>query len=336
MSKTLYIPKDYSSAISLRETQHAIKYIKDVFQQALSFALTLDRVTAPLIVRKGSGINDDLNGVERKVEFSTKEIEHDAEVVQSLAKWKRLALYRYGYKSGEGIYTDMNAIRRDDDTDNVHSIFVDQWDWEKVITEADRNIEYLKETVRFIVKTIAFTKRKLKFRYPSLKFSICEDVFFITSQELEDMYPDKSAKERERLITKQHKTVFIMQIGCTLKSGQRHDGRAPDYDDWSLNGDLMLWNDVLENALEISSMGIRVNAQSLKNQLEICNAMDRSKYEYHRLILDNTLPLTIGGGIGQSRLCMLLLEKAHIGEVQASVWPSAMIDECAQNGIILL
>ncbi len=336
MSKSLYIPKGYKSAISLRETQHAIKYIKDVFQQALSFALTLDRVSAPLIVRKGSGINDDLNGVERKVEFSIKEADSEAEVVQSLAKWKRMALYRYGYKPGEGIYTDMNAIRRDDDCDNVHSIFVDQWDWEKVIEESDRNVEFLKDTVRFIVKTVAYTKRKLKLRYPELRFGICENVFFITSQELEDMFPDKSPKERERLITKEHKTVFIMQIGSVLKSGVRHDGRAPDYDDWSLNGDLLFWNDVLDNALEISSMGIRVNAQSLKEQLEICNAADRSRFEYHKLILNDTLPLTIGGGIGQSRLCMLLLEKAHIGEVQASVWPEETMKECAANGITLL
>jgi len=336
MSRELIIPEGYKSALTLRETQHAIKYIKDVFQQALSFFLTLDRVTAPLIVQKGSGINDDLNGVERKVEFSTKEIDKEAEVVQSLAKWKRLALYRYGYNAGEGIYTDMNAIRRDDDADNIHSIFVDQWDWEKVIGEGDRNLEYLKTIVSFIAKAIAFTKRKVSLRYPQLKGHICETPFFITSQELEDMYPDKTAKERENIITKEHGTVFVMQIGGKLKSGEKHDGRAPDYDDWSLNGDLLYWNDVLGSALEISSMGIRVNAQSLKNQLEICDAMDRSRFEYHRLILDGTLPLTIGGGIGQSRLCMLLLEKAHIGEVQASVWFDEMMKKCAESGIILL
>ncbi|MBE6826539.1 MAG: aspartate--ammonia ligase [Ruminococcus sp.] len=336
MSRTLYLPEDYKSALTLRETQHAIKYIKDIFQQALSFALTLDRVTAPLLVRKGSGINDDLNGIERKVEFSIKEIETDAEVVQSLAKWKRMALYRYHYNAGEGIYTDMNAIRRDDDTDNIHSIFVDQWDWEKVITAEDRNLEFLKTTVSAIVKAIAYTKRKVSLRYPELKRTICDTPFFITSQELEDLYPDLPAKERERLITKEHGTVFIMQIGGKLKSGAPHDGRAPDYDDWSLNGDLMFWNDVLDNALEISSMGIRVDAASLQKQLEERDALDRYQYDYHRMIQEGTLPLTIGGGIGQSRLCMLLLEKAHIGEVQASVWPSEMMETCAEKGIVLL
>ncbi|MDD6279033.1 MAG: aspartate--ammonia ligase [Ruminococcus sp.] len=336
MSKSLYIPKDYKSALTLRETQHAIKYIKDIFQQALTFALTVDRVTAPLIVRKGSGINDDLNGVERKVDFSIKEIESDAEVVQSLAKWKRMALYRYGYTAGEGIYTDMNAIRRDDDTDNTHSIFVDQWDWEKVITPEQRNIEFLKETVRYIVKAIVYTKRKVRMRYPQLKAQINGNPFFITSQELENLYPDKTPKERERLIAKEHGTVFVMQIGGLLESGIKHDGRAPDYDDWSLNGDLLIWDDVLDNALEVSSMGIRVNSESLKSQLALCNAEDRLKYDYHRMIADGTLPLTIGGGIGQSRLCMLLLEKAHIGEVQSSVWPEEMAEKCAENGIILL
>ncbi len=336
MSRTLYLPKDYKSALSIRETQHAIKYIKDVFQQALSFALTLDRVTAPLIVQKGSGINDDLNGVERKVEFSIKEIESDAEVVQSLAKWKRMALYRYHYHAGEGIYTDMNAIRRDDDTDNTHSIFVDQWDWEKVITKEQRNVEFLKDTVRSIVKAIAFVKRKVGLRYSDLAGTICDTPFFITSQELEDLYPDRTPRERERLITKEHGTVFVMQIGGKLASGQQHDGRAPDYDDWSLNGDLLFWDEALDNALEVSSMGIRVDADSLQTQLEACDALDRYQYTYHRMIKDGTLPLTIGGGIGQSRLCMLLLEKAHIGEVQASVWPSEMIKACAEKGIVLL
>ncbi len=337
MSRELYIPKDYKSKLTLRETQHAIKYIKDVFQQALSFALTLDRVTAPLIVRKGSGINDDLNGVERKVEFTIKEIDgKEAEIVQSLAKWKRMALYRYGYKPGEGIYTDMNAIRRDDDTDNLHSIFVDQWDWEKVITREQRNEDYLKETVKAIVKAIAYTKRKVRLRYPVLDGAICEDPFFITTQELEDMYPDKTPKERERLIVQEHKTVFLMQIGGALKSGIKHDGRAPDYDDWSLNGDILMWNEVLDNAFEVSSMGIRVDEKSLESQLEICGATDRMQYDYHKMIADGTLPLTIGGGIGQSRLCMLLLEKAHIGEVQASIWTDEMTEKCKENGIVLL
>lgn len=337
MSKSLILPEGYSSALTLRETQHAIKYIKDLFQQTLSFALTLDRVSAPLIVRKGSGINDDLNGVERKVDFTIKEIDNkEAEVVQSLAKWKRMALYRYGYNPGEGIYTDMNAIRRDDDTDNLHSIFVDQWDWEKVITRDQRTIEFLQETVKNIVKAIVFTKRKVNLRYPIFKTTLKEEVFFITTQELEDQYPDKTPKEREDAVCKEHGTVFIMQIGGKLKSGQRHDGRAPDYDDWSLNGDLFFWNETLQKAIEISSMGVRVDETSLQSQLAEADALDRNKYDYHKMITDGTLPLTIGGGIGQSRLCMLLLEKAHIGEVQASIWPDDMIQACAEHGITLL
>lgn len=336
MSRELYIPEGYKSPLTLRETQHAIKYIKDIFQQALSFALTLDRVSAPLIVRKGSGINDDLNGVERKVDFDIREIGREAEVVQSLAKWKRMALYRYGYAPGEGIYTDMNAIRRDDDTDNTHSVFVDQWDWEKVITREQRNVNFLKDTVRSVVKAVAYTKRKVSLRYPQLGGKICEEPYFITTQELEDMYPDKTSHERERLITKEHKTVFLMEIGGVLKGGQKHDGRAPDYDDWSLNGDILFWDDVLDDSLEVSSMGIRVDENSLKSQLAACNAEDRMQYDYHKMIANCTLPLTIGGGIGQSRLCMLLLEKAHIGEVQSSIWSDEMIEKCAQNGIILL
>ena len=258
MSRSLYIPEGYKSALTLRETQHAIKYIKDIFQQSLSFALTLDRVSAPLIVKKGSGINDDLNGIERKVDFSIKEIDGEGEVVQSLAKWKRMALYRYGYKPGEGIYTDMNAIRRDDDTDNTHSIFVDQWDWEKVITKENRNIDFLKDTVRQVVKAIAYTKRKVGLRYPDIAGTICEEPYFITTQELADMYPDKTSHERERLITMEHKTVFLMKIGGKLASGEKHDGRAPDYDDWALNGDILIWDSVLDDSLEVSSMGIRV------------------------------------------------------------------------------
>ena len=336
MSKALYIPDGYKSVLNIRETQHAIKYIKDVFQQALSFALTLDRVSAPLIVRSGSGINDDLNGVERKVDFSIKEIECSGEVVQSLAKWKRMALYRYGYGAGEGIYTDMNAIRRDDDTDNTHSIFVDQWDWEKVITREQRNIDFLKDTVRAVVKAVAYTHRKVGLRYPGLAGEICGDPYFITAQELEDMYPGLSSHERERLITKEHKTVFIIGIGGKLASGNKHDGRAPDYDDWSLNGDILFWNDVLDDSLEISSMGIRVDADSLRTQLAECGAEDRMKYEYHKMIADGTLPLTVGGGIGQSRLCMLLLHKAHIGEVQSSIWPEETVEKCSKSGIVLL
>ena len=336
MSRSVNIPEGYKSHLSLRETQHAIKQIKDTFQQSLSFALTLDRVTAPLIVPKDSGINDDLNGVERKVEFSIKEIETNAEVVQSLAKWKRMALYRYGYKPGEGIYTDMNAIRRDDNVDNIHSIFVDQWDWEKVITAEDRNIEFLKDTVKSIVKAIVYTKRQVTLRYPQIKNPINEDVFFITTQELLDKYPDLDTKAREDAIVKEHGTVFIMGIGAPLSNGEPHDGRAPDYDDWALNGDLMIWNEVLGHALEVSSMGIRVDSKSLASQLKAANAEDRMKFEFHKLISEGTMPLTIGGGIGQSRLCMLLLEKAHIGEVQASVWTEDMYKEFEAKGITLL
>ena len=293
-------------------------------------------MTAPLIVRKNNGINDDLNGVERKVDFDMKSEGGEAEVVQSLAKWKRLALYRYGYRVGEGIYTDMNAIRRDDDMDNVHSIFVDQWDWEKVITRDQRNVQFLKETVKSIVKAIAFTKRAVSLRYPVLNAEICDEPFFITTQELEDRYPDLTPKEREREITREKKTVFLMQIGKMLKSGTRHDGRAPDYDDWELNGDILFWDEVIQDSLEISSMGIRVDQTSLASQLKELKAEERMQFEYHKMIADGTLPLTIGGGIGQSRLCMLLLEKAHIGEVQASVWPEAMLQICEKNGINML
>ena len=336
MASKIYIPENYETSLSLRETQSAIKLIKDTFQQTLSFALTLDRVSAPLIVSTGSGINDDLNGVERKVDFSIKEIDTDAEVVQSLAKWKRMALYRYGYQPGEGIYTDMEAIRRDDFVDNIHSIYVDQWDWEKVITADIRTVEYLKETVKAIVKAIVYTKRQVTLRYPEINNPIKEDVFFITTQELLDMYPDLDTKARERAIVKEHGTVFLMKIGGELSNGEIHDGRAPDYDDWELNGDILIWNEVLQDAFEVSSMGIRVNAESLAKQLKIRGSEDRMKFDYHKMIANDTLPLTIGGGIGQSRLCMLLLEKAHIGEVQSSVWPKDMIDAFAAKGITIL
>ena len=337
MAYSLIIPKEYQPALSLRETQHAIKSIKDSFQQALAFALTLDRVTAPLLVPSDCGINDDLSGVERKVRFSIKEMGEDAEIVQSLAKWKRMALYRYGYRVGEGIYTDMNAIRRDDDVDNTHSIFVDQWDWEKVITREDRTLDFLKETVVAIVKAIAFTHRKVQLRYPRLGTNTTvEKPFFITTEELEERYPALTPKEREREICREHKTVFLMRIGGKLKSGERHGMRAPDYDDWALNGDLLFWNEVLQDALELSSMGIRVDRDSLRAQLSEAGALDRYAHEYHKLIDSDTLPLTIGGGIGQSRLCMLMLGKAHIGEVQVSVWPEEMQKKCEAGGIALL
>ena len=336
MAKRLVFPEGYSSSLTQKETQRAIKIIKDTFQVKLAEALNLDRVTAPLIVTKASGINDDLNGIERKVHFTMKEIDGTAEVVQSLAKWKRRALYRYGYNVGEGIYTDMNAIRRDDDCDNTHSLFVDQWDWEKVITREQRTVQYLQDTVRAIVNALAETNDILREKYPVLSTVVNKNVFFITSQELEDMYPDKSGKERENLITKEHGTVFIMGIGARLRSGHRHDGRAPDYDDWSLNGDILVWDKELDAALEISSMGIRVDAESLKSQLEIANATDRMGFPYHQGVLSGEYPLTIGGGLGQSRICMFLLGKAHVGEVQVSIWPDDMREKCAENGIILL
>ena len=329
-------PEGYKSKLTQRETQYAIKTVKDTFQLKLSKALNLDRVTAPIMVTKASGINDDLNGVERKVHFTMKNIEGEAEVVQSLAKWKRLALYRYGYEPGEGLYTDMNAIRRDDDTDNLHSLFVDQWDWCRVITREDRNIDFLQSIVKKIVKAIAETNDVVKEKYPMLDFEMKEDVFFITTQELEDRYPDLTSKEREDAIVKEHGTVFIEQIGGALRSGKKHDGRAPDYDDWALNGDIFVWNSILGCAFEISSMGIRVDAESLHRQLELEGCLEREQFPFHSGILDGSIPLTIGGGIGQSRLCMLLLEKAHIGEVQCAVWSDEMRSECKAHNIILL
>ena len=330
------IPENYRSPLTLRETQQAIKYIKDVFQQTLASFLVLDRVTAPLIVPAGSGINDDLNGVERKVEFTVPAAGGDAEIVQSLAKWKRLALYRYKYAPGEGIYTDMNAVRRDDVIDNTHSVFVDQWDWEKVITQKDRNIEYLKDTVRSIVKAVTFTNRKVGLRYPKLNVHIEEEPYFVTAAALESEYPHFTPKQREKAVCEKYGTVFISGIGGMLPSGARHDGRAPDYDDWTLNGDLLVWNEVLGDALEISSMGVRVDAASLDRQLRECGATDRYKYEYHSMIRDGILPYTVGGGIGQSRLCMLMLKKAHICEVQVSLWDKETARECARHGIELL
>lgn len=332
----LIIPDGYVSKLSLKETQRAIKLTKDTFQGNLGKALNLDRVTAPVIVRSGCGINDDLNGVERKVSFDMKSIGGNAEVVQSLAKWKRMALKRYHYQPGEGIYTDMSAIRRDDSCDNTHSIYVDQWDWERVINASNRTEDFLKGIVKLIVNALADTKEKVNLVYPQLTNTMERDVFFITSQELLDMYPDMTDKERENAIVKEKKTVFIMKIGGPLSNGKPHDGRAPDYDDWELNGDILVWNSVLGEALELSSMGIRVDAKSLKAQLHAANAEDRLQYAYHQGIIDGTLPLTIGGGIGQSRMCMFMLEKAHIGEVQVSVWPDEVLDACDAAGIKLL
>ena len=334
--RELTIPEGYKPVLDIFETQRAIKTVKDTFERVLASALNLERVTAPVIVRADSGINDDLNGVERKVHFTMKEVGGEAEVVQSLAKWKRLALARYDFRVGKGLYTDMSAIRRDDDADNLHSIYVDQWDWEKIITRDDRTVEYLKKTVIAIVRAVCATHLTVKANHPCLTHTTCETPFFITTQELEDMYPDLSGRERENAITREKKTVFIMQIGDVLKSGKKHDGRAPDYDDWMLNGDLLMWSDVLGRAIELSSMGIRVDEKSLARQLKEAGAEDRMKFRYHQMVANGELPLTIGGGIGQSRLCMLMLEKAHIGEVQVSVWPDEMETECKKNGIILL
>ena len=335
--KQSFMPKGYKSALGLYDTQTAIGVIHTVFEKKLSDALNLKRVSAPLIVDPNTGLNDDLNGVERPVSFDIKYSGSDAVVVHSLAKWKRMALDRYGFKSGEGIYTDMNAIRRDEDLDNLHSVYVDQWDWEKVITREQRTNDYLKSTVLSIVKAIYDTQNELLKQYPGLTPAIkSTEVTFVTSQELEDMYPGFTPKQREDAFLKEHPVTFIMQIGGKLKSGQKHDGRAPDYDDWKLNGDILFYNDILDMAFEVSSMGIRVDAESLDYQLNEAGANDRRKYPFHKALLNNELPLTIGGGIGQSRLCMLLLRKAHIGEVQSSIWDEETKKVFSEAGIVLL
>jgi len=335
MSK-LIIPKGYKSVLSVYETQTAIGAIKRLFEDNLSRAINLHRISAPLFVEPQSGLNDDLNGVERAVQFDIKETGTGAAIVHSLAKWKRMALFNYGFPAGEGIYTDMNAIRRDEEMDNLHSIYVDQWDWEIIIEKKSRNEETLKETVSSIVGAICDTADKVKQMYPLLTFNLSREVKFITTQQLEDMYPQLSAKERENAYLKEHKTAFIMQIGDVLKSGSKHDGRAPDYDDWTLNGDIMFWNDVLGCAFEISSMGIRVDSQSLDSQLTKAGCDNRRNLPFHKMLLEGKLPLTMGGGIGQSRLCMLMLEKAHIGEVQVSVWDKQTISGCAAADIKIL
>ena len=336
MSK-LIIPKDYKPALDPTETQRAIKRIKDHFQKELAYSLNLGRVSAPLFVFPESGLNDNLNGYERRVDFTIKDLdERNVEVVQSLAKWKRMALGRYMVRPGRGLYTDMNAIRRDEELDNLHSIYVDQWDWEKVITADQRNEDYLEHTVRNIYRCLLDLEEYVWDHYPELTIGLPKKIRFIDSQELEDMYPDKTPKERERLAAEDHGAIFIKRIGGALRSGKPHDGRAPDYDDWELNGDIILWNPVLEDAFEISSMGIRVDSESMKRQLEIDGKMDRAELRFHQDIINNRLPLTIGGGIGQSRLCMFFLKKAHIGEVQVSVWPEEMYDECAKHNIFLL
>ena len=332
----IYIPKDYSSKLSLLETQIAIDIIRKSFERNLSEALNLKRVSAPLILKKNSGLNDDLNGIERPVEFDIKSISDYAQIVHSLAKWKRKALFDYKFNIDEGLYTDMNAIRRDENLDNIHSVYVDQWDWEKIINISDRNLDYLKKVVSKITICVSNTLDEIKKIYNPIDLDLPKSVYFVTSQELEDKYPDLSPKDRERECSKENKCIFVMQIGDLLKSGIKHDGRAPDYDDWKLNGDLIYWDKIIDSQLEISSMGIRVDAKSLEEQLKKSNALDRKNFEFHKAVLNNKLPLTIGGGIGQSRLCMFLLQKAHIGEVQASIWDDETLKQCKNANIKLL
>ena len=335
MKKT-FIPEGYTPILDEYDTQRAIAYIKQTFQEEFASALNLKRVSAPLFVTESSGLNDNLSGVERPVSFDVPAIGASAQVVHSLAKWKRLALKEYNFKLGQGLYTDMNAIRRDEVLDNIHSIYVDQWDWEKIITADNRNLDYLKLIVRAIVGAIYATNDRLHVRFPQLKTNLCREVSFVTSQELEDMYPEASGSEREKLYLYEHKTAFIMQIGGKLKSGKPHDNRAPDYDDWQLNGDLFFWDDTLGRALEISSMGIRVDSKSLDYQLTVSGCDNRRELPFHSMLLNNELPLTIGGGIGQSRLCMLMMGCAHIGEVQSSIWDKETYETCKEAGVRLL
>lgn len=337
MSKVI-IPKNYKAKLTPYDTQRAIMLIHSIFEKELCSELDLSRVSAPLLVRTSTGLNDNLNGYERPVGFDIKETGEDCEVVQSLAKWKRQALRDYDFHVGKGLYTDMNAIRRDEELDNIHSVYVDQWDWEKVIRESDRNLNYLKKTVQKIVNAICDTESILREIYPELHALTPKQraVKYITTQELEDLYPDLSAKERENMITEKYRTVCLMQIGGKLKSGKPHDGRAPDYDDWDMNCDILFWNEILGKALEISSMGIRVSPESLDKQLKLAGCDDRRKFPFHKALLAGELPFTIGGGIGQSRLCMLLLGCAHIGEVQTSVWDEESVKTCREAGIFIL
>ena len=333
-----YIPEGYAPRLNLYDTQKAIGLLKRLFEDTLGGALNLRRVSAPLFVEASTGLNDDLNGVERAVNFDIPAAGRDAQVVHSLAKWKRMALHRYQFSVGEGLYTDMNAIRRDEQPDNLHSIYVDQWDWEKVIAPRDRNVDYLKHTVTTIVEAVCQTQTTIRSMFPQLMSlpEVSRDVSFVTTQELEDCWPDLAPKDRENAWVKDHPTTFLMQIGGALKSGKPHDGRAPDYDDWTLNGDILVWNSVMGRALELSSMGIRVDPASMDRQLTLAGCDDRRSLPFHRALLAGELPLTIGGGIGQSRLCVQLLGKAHIGEVQASVWDDETLRVCQEAGVILL
>lgn len=326
----------YQTKLNLLDTEIALKKVKDLFEKELAFALNLTRVSAPIIVYANSGLNDNLNGYERPVSFSSPNYDNDIEIVQSLAKWKRMALAHYGFKPGTGLYTDMNAIRRDEFPDHLHSIYVDQWDWEKIITKENRNQAYLKEVVEIIVHTLHLVQNEITSLYPILDKYVNEDVHFVTTSKLEQLYPLLTPKEREKAITRKYKTVFVSQIGWPLTNNKPHDGRAPDYDDWLLNGDLLIYHPLLDEAIEISSMGIRVDKDSLMKQLVYKNDLAKLEYNYHKAIINNELPLTIGGGIGQSRICMLLLNKIHIGEVQSSLWPKKEIDNAKEKGIVLL
>ena len=332
------IPQGYAPCLNLYDTQKAIGLLKRLFEDTLGGALHLRRVSAPLFVEASTGLNDDLNGVERAVSFDIPDAGRDAQVVHSLAKWKRMALYRYQFSVGEGLYTDMNAIRRDEELDNLHSVYVDQWDWEKVIAPRDRTLDYLKTTVSTIVEVLADTQATLRSVFPQLTPlpAVERQVSFVTTQELEDRWPGLTPKEREDAWVKDHPTTFVMGIGAPLKSGKPHDGRAPDYDDWALNGDILVWNSVLDRALELSSMGIRVSPESLDRQLSAAGCDNRRALPFHKLLLEGKLPLTMGGGIGQSRVSMYLLGKAHIGEVQASVWDEQTLAACQDAGVILL
>ena len=326
----------YKSKLDVLQTQGIIRSLRHKFEEHLCDALNLRRVSAPLFVKRGSGLNDDLSGVERPVSFDILQSGEIVEVVHSLAKWKRMALGKYGFAMHTGLYTDMNAIRRDETCDAIHSLYVDQWDWEKIISREDRNVNYLKSSVRAIVGAVCETSDALNVAFPSLRGKLERDVFFITSQELEDLYPDLTPNEREDAICREHGTVFLMQIGKVLKSGTKHDGRAPDYDDWELNGDILMWNPILERRFEISSMGIRVDEESLDRQLTLAGCNDRRELPFHKMLLNGELPLTMGGGIGQSRLCMLMIGTCHIGEVQASLWDKETHEACEKAGIILL
>ena len=335
--ENLLIPEGYVSALGVKETQGAIKHVKDHFERQLAKQLNLTRVSAPLFVRPETGMNDNLNGVERPVSFDIKEQKGSVvEIVHSLAKWKRFALKEYGFSYGEGLYTDMNAIRRDEDTDNIHSIFVDQWDWEKIILHDERNIETLKATVRSVYQALKDTEHYIADKYEYIEEILPEEISFVTTQELENMYPNDTPKDRELKIARIKGAVFIMQIGGAMASGEKHDGRAPDYDDWKLNGDIIVYYPVLDIALELSSMGIRVDEESLMEQLKIAGCTQRSELPFQKALLNKELPYTIGGGIGQSRICMFFLRKVHIGEVQSSIWPEDVLKEAAKAGLNIL